>query len=470
MIGRAFARLGLAARIGIAIVVAIAVVQVLVTLVFLLNLGNEPKLYSARWLSAAIVEIARKARAGDASNALAQVDGGEALEIRVERRPPPHAPPDEPSWPLNRVLDTVRGELGEGGATRVEAVQTGPWGTRAAVVPAGSLATLPGGPLRAGEDLLVPPGFRFAVDLGDGRLVAVEPSGRLERRRLLRSLALVFAGAAIVAAIAVMTARSLVRPLSALAAAADRLGRSREIAGTPPPAIPEFAAIHEAFEAMQQRLKRFVDERTRMLAAISHDLRTPLARLRLEAEYVVDRDLREGMLGNIDAMRDMLTETLRFAEGEARSEPPAVFDLASMLISLSDETSDAGGTAEYAGPDHATAFGRRVAIRRMAANLIENAVRYGGCARVSLGETKSAFVMTVADDGPGIPPELFEKAFEPFERLEASRNRESGGTGLGLSIARDVALAHGGTIVLANAPPGSHGLIVTVRLPKAARI
>ncbi len=366
------------------------------------------------------------------------------------------------------MLDTVRGELGDREAPKVEAEQMGPWGRPLAVVPAGSLATLPGGPLRPGEDLLLPPGFRFVLDLGDRRWLTIEPSVRLERRRIAQSLALIFAGAAVVAAIAVMTARSLVRPLSALAEAADTLGRSREIAETPRPAIRELAAIHQAFESMQRRIKRFVDERTRMLAAISHDLRTPLARLRLEAEYVADRDLREGMLANIDAMGDMLAETLRFAEGEARSEHPAAFDLASMLISLCDETADAGAKAEYEGPDHATAHGRRTAIRRMAANLIENAVRYGGAARVSLKDEDRNFIVTVADDGPGIAPDLFEKAFEPFQRLESSRNRESGGAGLGLSIARDVALAHGGKISLANARAG--GLVVTVLLPKAAQV
>jgi signal transduction histidine kinase len=114
-----------------------------------------------------------------------------------------------------------------------------------------------------------------------------------------------------------------------------------------------------------------------------------------------------------------------------------------------------------------TAFGKRTAIRRMFSNLIDNAVRYGGAARVSLREDATDWIVVVADDGPGIPPESFEQAFEPFQRLESSRNRETGGTGLGLSIARDIALAHGGQISLANASPGSSGLIVSVLLPKA---
>src|SRR6202453_369705 len=166
-------------------------------------------------------------------------------------------------------------------------------------------------------------------------------------------------------------------------------------------------------------------------------------------------------------MRDMLTETLSFAEGDASTEASAWFDLASILISLCDEDSDAGAEAKYDGPDHVTALGKRTAIRRIFSNLIDNAVRYGGAARVSLREDATEWIVVVADDGPGIPPESFEQAFEPFQRLESSRDRETGGTGLGLSIARDIALAHGGQISLANARPGSGGLIVSVLLPKA---
>jgi signal transduction histidine kinase len=203
-----------------------------------------------------------------------------------------------------------------------------------------------------------------------------------------------------------------------------------------------------------------------MLAAISHDLRTPLTRLRLQAEFIGESELREGMLANIDAMGDMLAETLSFAKGDASADASASFDLASILISLCDEASDAGAQAEYVGPNHVTAFGKRTAIRRMFSNLIDNAVRYGGAARVSLSDGATDWMITVADDGPGIPPDLFEQAFEPFQRLESSRNRETGGTGLGLSIARDIVLAHGGQISLANAAHGSRGLIVSVLLPK----
>jgi len=465
----AFARLGLAARIGVAIVAAVAAIQVLVTLVFVLNPPNFHPFYSARWLSDATITIVKNATSGEAqlTSVLGNLPNAESLAVRFADAPPPRLGPREPPWPLNRVLATVRNEVGDAATPSIEAVGMGPSGEPVPVVPPDAFATLPSGPLRSGEDLLLPPTFLIGVDLHNGRWLTIGPTRKAARRRLVQSLASIFAGTLLIAAIAVLTARSLIAPLSQLAIAADALGRSTEIIETPRPAIREFAAIHNAFETMQQRLKRFVDERTHTLAAISHDLRTPLTRLKLQAEFIADGELREGMLANIDAMRDMLAETLSFAEGHASADASASFDLASILISLCDEASDAGAHVEYDGPNHVTAFGKRTAIRRMFSNLIDNAVRYGGAARVSLTDRAGEWIVTIADEGPGIPPDLFEQAFEPFQRLESSRNRETGGTGLGLSIARDIVLAHGGQISLANAPPSSKGLIVRVLLPKA---
>jgi signal transduction histidine kinase len=467
MIRQAIARLGLAARIGAAIAAAVVAMQILVTLVFVLHPPNFHALYSARWLSGAVVEIIKNAMAGatEPASALRNLPNGESLTVRFDRAPP-HPASSDPPWPLNRVLATVRSELGGPAAPTVEAVGMGPSEEAIPVVPVDAFATLPSGPLQSGEDLLTPPFFLIAADLHDGRWLTIEPSFGTQRRRLMLSLGSIFVGALLIAAIAVLTARSLIAPLSKLATAADALGRSPEIVETPRPAVREFAAIHSAFDTMQKRLKRFVAERTHMLAAISHDLRTPLTRLRLQAEFIGEGELREGMLANIDAMRDMLTETLSFAEGDASADASTSFDLASILISLCDEATDAGARAEYDGPNHVTAFGKRTAIRRMFSNLIDNAARYGGAARVSLNERADDWIVTIADDGPGIPPDLFEQAFEPFQRLESSRSRETGGTGLGLSIARDIVLAHGGQISLANASPGSGGLIVSVLLPK----
>ena len=427
------------------------------TLVFVLNPPSFHPFYSARWLSGAVAEIIRNAMSGEAQPAsgLGNLQNAETLAVRIDCAPP-RLGPGEPSV----AAEQSAGDRSERTWRRQRPLlsRLSEWGHRGSLFR--SCRPTPPQPFLAdlsesGEDLLMPPIFLIGVDLHDGRWLTIGPSRTAAHRRLIQSLALIFAGTLVIAAIAVLTARSLIAPLSALATAADALGRSPEIIETPRPAIRELAAIHDAFDAMQKRLKRFVDERTRMLAAISHDLRTPLTRLRLQAEFIADGELREGMLANIDAMGDMLAETLSFAEGDASSDASAPFDLASILITLCDEASDAGAEAEYSGPNHATAVGKRMAIRRMFSNLIDNAVRYGGAARVSLSENASDWIVAIADAGPGIPPDLFEQAFEPFQRLESSRNRETGGTGLGLSIARDIALAHGGQISLANAPPGS---------------
>jgi signal transduction histidine kinase len=215
---------------------------------------------------------------------------------------------------------------------------------------------------------------------------------------------------------------------------------------------------------MQQRLKRFVDERTHMLAAISHDLRTPLTRLRLFAEFVSDQQQRALVLNDIEEMEQMLRASLTFASDEAHREPHSRVDIAALLISLCDTVSDAGGDVSYEGPDHAELPCQPVAIRRALSNLIDNACKYGEEARVRLSEHAERIEITIADRGPGIPADQVEQAFAPFRRLEGSRNRESGGVGLGLAIARDVIHGHGGSITLeANQPAG---LLVRVRLPK----
>ena len=417
MIGRAFSRLGLTARIGIAIVAAIAAIQVFVTLVLVLSPSRFPPFYSASWLSEAVVQIVRDASPGVASQTTAALSSRnvDALSVGVQNAAPDLGA-ESPRWPLNRVLATIRRGLGGNSKASIEAAEMGP--ETLPVVPADAFATLPNGPLLAKEDVLMPPSFLIVVDLHDGRWLTIKPSRTAARRQLLLLLGFIFFGTLVVAVTAVLTARTLIAPLSSLVKSADAVGRSREIAETARPTIPELSAIHDAFEAMQRRLKRFVDERTHMLAAISHDLRTPLARLRLQAEFIPGEDLRGNMLANIDAMRDMLTETLNFAVLDASSESPVSFDLASILISLCDEAFDGGAQAKYEGPDHATTCGRRMAVRRMFSNLIDNAVRYGGVARVSLGSRTNHWSVMITDEGPGIPPALFDRAFAPFERLE----------------------------------------------------
>jgi signal transduction histidine kinase len=315
------------------------------------------------------------------------------------------------------------------------------------------------------EDVMVVGRMQVSLQLPDGTWIAVTEPGRERANALrVRNLFIIMVGFGVIAGVSLLAARMIIRPMRRLAAAADRLGRERELTPVPKAGVPELDAIADSFNQMQQRLKRFVDERTHMLAAISHDLRTPLTRLRLFAEYVNDQQQRALVLNDIEEMEQMLRASLTFASNEAHREPHSRVDIAALLISLCDTVSDVGGDVSYEGPDHAELPCQPVAIRRALSNLIDNACKYGEEARVRLSEHAERIEITVADRGPGIPADQVEQAFAPFRRLEGSRNRESGGVGLGLAIARDVIHGHGGSITLEPNQPT--GLLVRVRLPK----
>jgi len=317
-------------------------------------------------------------------------------------------------------------------------------------------------------DVLITPDLRIQVALSDGTWLNVQQStdGSIFPR-LARNFAAPAYFIVIILLISYRASRVLLKPLQQLSAAAERLGRERSVTPIPEMRIPEYKAIADSFNDMQTRLKRFVDERTQMLAAISHDLNTPLTRLRLLAEDLSDRRQREQVLSDINEMEMMIQSSLAFARDDSRQEPSVSVDIASLLISLCDTVSDAGQSARYRGPDHAFLSCRPVALRRAIANLIDNGCKYGGQVVVDLAVVDKAVEIRITDQGPGIAEEDREKAFTPFQRLESSRNRQTGGTGLGLPIARDIIRSHGGDIVLQNGR--EEGLIVTVRLPRPAQ-
>lgn len=309
--------------------------------------------------------------------------------------------------------------------------------------------------------------LRIAFRIGPEEWLLIIPkSDGQEAARMIRNVLLPLFAVVVIGLLAIWVARGIVRPLDDLAAAAEKLGRDRELSLVSDFNAPELQAIGSSFNAMQLRLKRFVDDRLQMIAAISHDLRTPLTRLRLFAEYLPDQEQRRQVLADIADMEAMMSATLTFASNQLKDEPHSIVDLASLLISLCDTAADAGSTVSYDGPDHAKLSCRPVAIRRALTNLIDNGCKFGDIVQVTLRETADAVVITVADDGPGIPADQREAAFRPFTRLESSRNRETGGTGLGLTIAQEVIQAHRGTIQLGES--GLGGLLVTVTLPKTA--
>lgn len=271
--------------------------------------------------------------------------------------------------------------------------------------------------------------------------------------------------------LAVWVSRRVTAPLGRFSAAAARLGTNID---APPLDVSGPSEIREAarvFNEMQHRIRRFVEDRTLMIAAISHDLRTILTRLRLRAEFIEGPGQQAKALADLDQMEAMLASTLSFARDDAAAETLTRVDLSSLLQTLCDDLSDGGHRASFEGPPHLTFVCRPMALRRALANLIENAAKFGQEAAVTLAETPGSapgsITVEVADRGPGIPPEMREKVFSPFFRLDSSRSLETGGTGLGLAVARNSVRGHGGDITLHKRPGG--GLIARVVLPHPER-
>jgi signal transduction histidine kinase len=257
--------------------------------------------------------------------------------------------------------------------------------------------------------------------------------------------------------------RSITKPLDELASAADAVGRGGKVAPIQERGARELKRATHAFNAMQERLNRYLDSRTRVLAAMSHDLRTPLTRLRLRVESIEDETLRQRCEDDLQEMTKMVTGALSLFRGLNDEEPAVPIDVDALASELQRQFAEIGGDVLVQGRAQAEFIGKPLAIKRCLSNLIDNALRYGGRATLAI-EDGAALTLRVLDDGPGIPAESLEQVFEPFFRLESSRNRNTGGTGLGLSIARDVAQAHGGSLTLANRREG--GVEARLVLPR----
>jgi signal transduction histidine kinase len=284
----------------------------------------------------------------------------------------------------------------------------------------------------------------------------------------------------VAAGLTLWAVRRLTAPVRTLAAAAEALGRDVNAPPLPEDGPLEVAIAAAAFNTMAARIRRFVQDRTDLLTAIGHDLRTPITRLKLRAEFIEDDEQRGKVLADLEELEAMVSATLAFGRDARTGEAVSALDMAELLRTLLDEAGDARPEAAsrlaYEGPPHWTVRARPLALKRALTNLISNAVMYGGGARVRLvppvsaGAAGAMLTIEVEDDGPGIPPGELEQVFEPFHRGEPSRNRETGGVGLGLPIARNILRAHGGDVVLANRPPGgagagSGGARATVTLP-----
>lgn len=275
---------------------------------------------------------------------------------------------------------------------------------------------------------------------------------------LLESLVLAVA----IVLVSFFAVRWITRPLSTLAQAADELGHDIHRPPLPERGPQEVRRAASAFNTMQARLRDHMYERTRILTAVSHDLRTPITRLRLRAELLADDAVKAKFVRDLQDMENMTNATLAFLRGMEDQEPPQSVDLTALLESLASDCRDTGYDVRLEGAVSRPVRLRPQALRRCLDNLTVNAVRYGKRAVITLEDAGAAAVIRVRDFGPGIPQQELDKVFEPYYRLDSARNLEGGGVGLGLSIARNIAELHGGKLVLQNHPEGGLEAVLTI--------
>ena len=355
----------------------------------------------------------------------------------------------DPSDPdLAPLLGHIRATLPDGASRQILATVRS-----AAALGASGQDVVP--PLDDGQSLTV---VSFAM--ADGRWLNVAQVNTAEESLWRPALlALLVTGAVIVIA-TLIVARRLTARFAELAHAAQRVGRGEMVELLPEVGPLDIRATARAFNQMQARLQRFVQDRTRMLAAISHDLRTPLTSLRLRAELLEDEEAQAHMVRTIEEMQRITDGTLAFARDESAQEDTRSVDLVALVAGTCEDLAYVGKDVMFQPTGELLYACRPDDVKRAVRNLIENAVSYGKCATVSVGSMPDGVRIFIDDEGPGIPPTEFARVFQPFVRLDKARNSASGGSGLGMSIARTVIRAHGGDIELKNRPGG--GLLATL--------
>lgn len=361
----------------------------------------------------------------------------------------------------------IRRFLGDGRQVEVTVSEATPAALRDGAPPGGPGKMgmhMPFGPALHGA---MQPGLSFLsqVRLQDGTLVTFDSRQPRETAswpyRVLVTLVVLLGTVIVLSLVAV---RWATRPLAALADAAEELGRNIERPPLAESGPVEVARAAHAFNTMQSRLQTYLRDRTALLAAMSHDLKTPITRLRLRAELLEDAGVREKFNRDLGEMEALVQATLDFLRGAEVGEAAKPVDMTALLESLQADMTELGGRVSIEGSAIAPYRGQPAALKRCLANLLENAVKYGKSASVSVDDDDARLEIRIRDEGPGIPAGEIDRVFEPFYRLEASRSRDTGGTGLGLTIARTIAEAHGGILTLENRAAG--GLEAILHLPR----
>jgi signal transduction histidine kinase len=315
---------------------------------------------------------------------------------------------------------------------------------------------------RREESFLITP-FQVVIHTKAGQWLTVQPGPSKGLAFWQLRLLLWFALSAVaVIPLAYFFSRGLAKPMTQFAAAAERFGRDPRAPPMAAKGSSEITQAAAAFNEMQDRLRRYVEDRTSMVAAIAHDLRTPLTRLRFRVEAAPE-EAQAKMNADIDQMEAMIAATLAFVRDAAGDPQRTRLELSSLLESVVDDMAETGADVSVEKVEKVVIDADSLALRRLITNLIENAIKYGARARCSLSVHDRLAEIDIEDDGPGVPAPELNRVFDPFYRREPSRNRQTGGIGLGLSVARSIARAHGGDVALQNRPQG--GLRAKVTLP-----
>ncbi|HEX7885461.1 MAG TPA: HAMP domain-containing sensor histidine kinase, partial [Phenylobacterium sp.] len=301
--------------------------------------------------------------------------------------------------------------------------------------------------------------FTAALRRPDGRWVVVRSSPEpFPNDWQKRTFLLLLAGFAVVAPAGLLFARRITAPLKRFSQAAERLGRDPHASQMALSGPAEIGAAAEAFNDMQGRLKRYIDDRTAMVGAISHDLRTPLARIRFKLEGAPSA-LKDTVLSDVGQMEQMIQGVLTFIRNESTPRRRERLDLLSLVECVADDAAMVGGDVEVWDSVPVTVEGDPAALQRLFVNLVDNAVKYGGQARIRVAGADGHAVVEIDDAGDGLDRDDLERVFQPFYRADASRNLDAGGIGLGLPIARSTARAHGGDVELLATPSGLRALV-----------
>lgn len=456
----------LAGRVTLLLVLALAVAQL--TLAVLLGTRQDMVVEGLMHSQALnqTVTLARLLNAypGGSDGHLTDAFGSRDTCASVEASAPParrmSAAERQLAENLTAMLHGIRAGAAQVAIGPIEGTTTNCHGN--ATIPYGGKHDHRGGD-QAGDNFDRRAAVAMSVPLLDGRWLTMQttvgvPNG-FDRTTIL---SFVFSCLA-VGVVAVAVIRHETRSLRALAAASERFGRGEQVDALPATGPSEIAAATRAFNTMQERLSLYLKDRLRLLASISHDLRTPLTTLRLRAEFIKDEPTRDAMIATIEELTTICEATLAFTHAEATSEQTQILHVSDLVGDVVDEFAMAGQPVSVGAISAIDCACRPVALKRALRNLVENAVRYGDGAVISVAAEARHAIISVDDTGPGLPPDRIEDAFEPFVRLEPSRSAETGGLGLGLAIARSIIRAHGGALELVSRPEG--GLRARIELP-----